>query len=195
MRALWIDSGNDPEWEKVTAYKITSLFFDLLDPRVTPAYLAQWVARQKTVGVYAVSSWPSLSGGGQEFAEKVSARLSPISPNIPKVQLDVEQHDAQFVIDAITRWRELRPIQATSWTMEPFQVGWMTQELIDLVIRERIRVVPQYYLGNMAPVAADRAALEFVKRGVPASQVSGFYDAAALPIAWDGWAFTQGRLP
>jgi hypothetical protein len=108
--------------------------------------------------------------------------------------MDIEYHDAQYVIDCLTRWRELRPFQDTSWTFEPFQAGWMSDELVSTVIDKKVRVVPQYYLGGMQPVAADRELIRMLNRGFPLSSISGFYDAAALPYGWDGFAFIQGRL-
>ena len=34
-----------------------------------------------------------------------------------------------------------------------------------------------------------------VNQGFPRALVTPMYDAAALPDPWDGFAFTQGRLP
>lgn len=199
MRAVWVDSGNDPVWEKVVEHKLTALFFDAFDARMSEKYLKDIVAKQKYAGIYIASNWPQVSGDGRDFAEKVSKRLAVVAPgalgDFPKVQLDIEQHDPRFIVDVFTRWRELRPNQATSWTLEPFQAGWFTDELVKSIIANRIRVVPQLYLGNMVPTAGDRVALELVKRGIPPTMISGFYDAAALPVGWDGWAFTMGRLP
>jgi hypothetical protein len=39
------------------------------------------------------------------------------------------------------------------------------------------------------------AARDLTKRGLPDGLITPFYDAARLPYAWDGFAFTMGRLP
>jgi hypothetical protein len=200
MRALWVDSGNDPDWVKVQAYKITHLYFDLFDPRVRNAYLSHVKARGYGVGVYVVSNWAQVAGDGKTFAEKVSKQLSIVAPgpdvaSFPKVQLDIEQHDPVFILDALGRWRELRPKRDTSWTMESMQGGWMTPAFVTGVLACKVRVVPQYYLGDMSPVAQDVGLKDLLNAGFPASIVTGFYDAAVLPREWDGFAFTMGRLP
>ena len=200
MRTLWIDSGNDPDWAKVQEHGMTHLYFDLFDPRVRPAYLNAVKAKGYGVGVYVVSNWPQVSGDGKTFAEKVSAQLSIVAPgpdvaSFPKVQLDIEQHDPVFILDALERWRELRPKRDTSWTMESMQAGWMSPAFVTGVLACRVRIVPQYYLGDMSPVAQDVALKDMLNAGFPASIVTGFYDAKALPAYWDGFAFTMGRLP
>lgn len=199
MRALWIDRNNDPDWVKVAAYKMTALYFDMTDLRVHTSYLQNVQSRGYAAGVYVAPNWAGFEGDGRQFAEKVDAQLKlivPIAgPSFPKVQMDIEKHDAQYVIDCLSRWRELRPNQDTSWTFEPNQTGWMSDELVVAVVANRVRIVPQYYLGGMQPVAADRELIRLIGRGFPVSSISGFYDAAALPYGWDGFAFTQGRLP
>jgi hypothetical protein len=42
---------------------------------------------------------------------------------------------------------------------------------------------------------SDMVLRDLTKRGFPESSVSMFYDAAQLGVGWDGYAFTQGRLP
>jgi hypothetical protein len=180
---------------------MTHLFFDLFDPRVRRTYLENVRARGYGDGVYVATNWPQVSGGGKTFAEKVSAQLSIVDPGpdykaAPKVQLDMEQHDPVFILDALRRWRELRPKRDTSWTMESFQGGWMSPTFVAEVISRRVRIVPQYYLGDMSPVAQDVALKDMLNAGFPASLVTGFYDAAALPLyRAEGFFFTQGRLP
>jgi hypothetical protein len=58
-----------------------------------------------------------------------------------------------------------------------------------------VRVIPQLYTGSMEPLAADRVALDLVLHSFRDERIFGFYDAAALPERWEGYAFTQGRLP
>jgi hypothetical protein len=79
--------------------------------------------------------------------------------------------------------------------MESFQGGWMDDELVKAIRETRTRVSPQYYYGDMTVVAQDRALVDLLNRGIPHQAISGFYDAKALPAAWDGFAYHQGRLP
>jgi hypothetical protein len=196
MRALWIDAGNDPHWAKMDQFD--TLYFALNDPRVTKQYLQGVASKGFGVGVYVVTNWagfnqPSGANFANAVADKVNTlRMSNVSP---RVQLDAEQHDPQFIIDMVTQWRKRLPYQATSWTMEAMQGGWMTDEMVAAVLAARIRVVPQAYTGDMRPIAQDAALRDLLRRGFPETSISLFYDAAALPLEWAGFAFTMGRLP
>ena len=71
----------------------------------------------------------------------------------------------------------------------------MSPAFVSEVVALRVRVVPQYYKGDMAEVAQDVALKDMLAAGFPYQLVTGFYDAAALPLFnWEGFAFTMGRL-
>ena len=204
MKSLWVDAGNDPDWAKVESHQITHLFFALYDPRVTRSYLSDVAAKGYGTGVYVVSTsdsnsaWAEFGPAGKSFADKVSAKVTPliVSPSKPKVQLDMEEHDAVRVLEALEQFRMLHPKQDVSWTMEAGQGGWMTPEFVDAVLKCKVRLVPQCYNGAMTEVwDALTFARDLTKRGFPDSIISPFYDAAHLPVGWDGFAFTMGRLP
>lgn len=196
MRAVWIDEGNDPDYAKCKAHGIDTLYFALRDPRVTRAYLDAVHARGYQVGVYAAWNWPEYSGTGRHFAERVAADVRALRRTglDPRVQLNDETHSAARIRELLGRWRELYPYQATSWTLEGMQGGWHTPELVRAVLSARVRLAPQAYTGNMERIAEDAVLRDLTRRGYPEEIVSLFYDAAQLPRAWDGWAFTQGRL-
>lgn len=195
MRAIWIDENNDPDWVKMAAFGFGMIFHSLNEPVdiLRPKLLK---ARSKAIpGVYTAWNWhPSLNG--TQYAEYVHQRVTKLGdiPNL-RVQFDIEAHDPQYILDCLERWRELRPTMGTSWTLESMQGGWMTPEFVRRVLDAKVRVVPQYYTGDMRPFAQDVAMKDLIRRGFPISSISGFYDAAALPLEWDGFAFTQGRLP
>ena len=204
MRACWIDAGNDPDWVKLAAHKMTALYFPTSDPTADVARrLKETRSRGLAAGLYVASNWgpPHTSTDGITFAEIVSEYMrdvvpaAELKPSHPKVQFDIEQHDPEFILETLRRWRTLNSTQDTSWTMEPFQGGWMSAEFVAEIVKLKVRVVPQYYLGGMEPVAQDMALRELLRAGFPEAMVSGFYDAAALPARWDGFAFLQGRLP
>ena len=218
MKALWIDSGNDPAYERITAAGIKWLFFAGTDQRVTKPYLASVAARGYQTGIYFAWNWypTQASFVGDVLAKMKALRVSNSSP---KLQLDVELHDAGYVISAINSVRAVYPNQDLSWTMESFQAakgGWWTDALTQCLIDKHVRVVPQFYRGQMAQitlrdsdpatfwkqiadeqVAQVEVAFEIENRGIPRSVISGCYDAACLPSngRWSGWSFTQGRLP
>lgn len=201
MRYTWVDFGNDPAWDVIAPHAINGLFFHLYDPRLNAGYLDGVRRRGPAVGIYAADSWgPIGDGSGAEAAREVDAQVRRIVPNatpaFPKVQLDLERHDPGWILDCLREWRRLRPKQDTSWTFEPMQGGWMDREtFVKPLLSLRVRLVPQTYGGSMQRFAEDVVLRDLTRRGVPEHVVSPFYDAAALPIGWDGYAFTQGRLP
>jgi len=194
MKALWVDSGNDPDFVKVDGF--THLFFDMFDPRITRAYLVWVESKGFKTGLYMVTNWPQFVGKtGKQVAEIVDDRVSKVGTKVTKIQFDMEEHDPDFILAVLQRWRQLRPKQDTSWTMESWQGGWMSPEFVQEILSLRVRVVPQYYKGNMEVAAQDVGLKDMLKAGFPYEIVTGFYDAAALPWGWEGFAFTMGRLP
>ena len=201
MKAVWVDEGNDPNLPVIDKAGIDQLYFSLQDPRVTLEYLNRYVGKGYGVGVYVVSNWGGYQGlSGADFAKKVAAQVRKIRvSNVqPRVQLDMEQHDPDYVIQVLDQWRREPGMkwQATSWTMEGLQGGWLAQpSLLQAVIDNRIRVVPQAYTGDMKRISEDLIYKDMRNAGYPDSIISLFYDAKDLGIGWDGWAFTMGRLP
>lgn len=199
MRALWVDGGNDCDWAKASAHKMTALYYPANDP---PADVRRRIGdtRQHLLypGLFAAWNWwPALDGGS--FAEKVHSLVTtctPVGTPAPKVQLDMETHDPAYILEALRRFRALRPVQDTCWTLEGGQGGWMTPAFVAEVISLRVRISPQLYDGSMTEVWDSLAfARDLTKRGFPDSLITPFWDAAHLPVAWNGWAFSQGRLP
>jgi hypothetical protein len=199
MRSVWVDSGNDPDWESGARHGINGYYIALSDPQWHERIL-DIRNRGYAAGVYAAWNWwGDFTGRGAAFAEEVNGRIREKvkfpKPSWPKVQLDNEDHDMNQILFMLRRWRELWPKQDTSWTMESFQGGLMSPEFVQEVISLRVRVVPQAYTGNMQRMSEDGALRDLLRRGFPEALVTLFYDAAQLPINWDGFAFTQGRLP
>lgn len=198
MKWVWVDAGNDPQYEKLAANGIKGCFFALSDPRVTKPYLQAVAARGFAAGVYMAWNWPQYAGKtGKEMAELVNDQVAPliVSDRLPKVQFDIEEHDPSLIGSCLLRWRQLRRSQDTSWTLEGMQGGWMDKAFVTVVLGTKVRVAPQSFTGDMRPQAQDAVLRDLTRRGFPESIVSLFYDAAHLPIDWSGWAFTQGRLP
>ena len=199
MRYAWIDSPDNPYWETLERHGIDGLFFDPRQPRVTKAYLEEIALRNKAVGIYIGHAWPELGTTPESFVTKAVEWATPLrkSNSFPRVQWDLEQHDPEFILAVLKLWRQKFPWpQSTSWTLESFQGGWMDREaFVKPVLACRVRVVPQYFHGDMTPFAQDESMKDLMARGFPADIISGCYDAARLPDRWRGFAFTQGRLP
>lgn len=200
MRAVWVDEGNDPNWDKLARHQITWAFVSLNDPQVRRRVQAVR-DRGLVAGVYSAWSWyPGMSG--PEFAQSVHSRLADLFPDAtptwPRVQLNDETHDPDRIESMLRRWRQVRPYTATSWTLEGMQGGWATHPpLVKACVDLRIRVVPQAYSGNMSPWDPLAVVRNLTRngKGYPDSLVTPFQDAASLRPWWDGFAFTMGRLP
>lgn len=199
MNYVWIDVNSDPDWSRLARHGIDGVYLALGDARTTRVALRDAANRGFTVGVYMASNWGEYVGlSGPQIAEAVHQRVQPLvwsRTSRPKVQFDMEEHDPEKIASCLERWRELQPARDTSWTMESMQGGWMSGDFVQRVRKCKVRVVPQFYRGDMSPIAADASLRDLMERGFPESLVTGFWDAAALPHYWRGWAFTQARLP
>lgn len=198
MRFVWVDAGNNASWAQLQAHGITGEFYAASDPAAAVKQrLDDSKARRHAAGIYGAWNW--IDGDGEEFAEWLDDRVGQIVPSptaaFPKVQLNNERHDADDILRMLRRWRALRPKQDTSWTMEGGQGGWMSPAFVDEVMKLKVRVVPQLYNGAMTEAWDSLTfARDLTKRGFPDALISPFYDASRLPVGWDGFAFTQGRL-
>ena len=195
MRFVWTDAGDDPSWGVGDVHGINGYFAPLFDS-ITPAVLDETIARRHAYGVYLGHNWfPALSA--KQLAAKVSTEYKRLAARRPKlrVMLNLEEHDPPFVLGVLQAWRELHPYVSTSWSCEGMQGGWMDQNFVSGVLACRVRIVPQCFSGNMTRFESDVVLRDLTRRGFPENIVSPFYDAAALGLSWDGYAFTMGRLP
>ncbi len=195
MRAVWIDEGTDADRAKLRTHGITAPYFSVRDPRVTSDYLDAAATEGFRPGLYAAYNWyPWHDGVG--FAEKCDAELRRIAwRGNPPLCADIETHDVAYILAFLKRWRELRPKRLTYWTLEGFQGGLFSPANVSAINAASVGVVPQHYTGDMRPLAADRIAIDLIARGFHILRLWGFYDGAALPERWEGFVFTQGRLP
>lgn len=198
MRAVWLYPGRQPDHPKLAAAGIDSVYFDIRDPQLSAAYLADVRKSGLEVGVYAVSSWwPELTAA--QFAAKTSSLLEQVvptsPPDFPKVCLDIETKAVAFVLGALRAWRTHRPKRVTDWTLEGHQGGIFTPGQL-LAIAGLVRyVVPQAYDANVQPWDAFAMALDLYEHGLPFPKIVPFLSAAHLLPWWQGYAFTQDQLP
>jgi hypothetical protein len=201
MRYAWTDWGDDPSYNAA----FNGYFFPAFDP-LTSRALIQTVPSMNVKGIYTVST----SDPSSPWFPKMSRSLSPgtVVDNVQsvynglaipglRVQFDMEEKDPDRILAILTAWRIANPTVGTSWTMEAGQAGWMNDPTFrDAIIALKMRIVPQCYNGAMTQVWDTWAYLKpLVDGGYPTSILSPFYDAKHLPVGWDGFAFTVGRLP
>lgn len=207
MKGSWGDLNQDPPYAKLADNGVTWPYFDIRDPRLTPAYLDAVKAHPGIdgVGVYAVrgtSSWPETDDlTPAQFADWIDRELKAIGwLGNPVVMLDIEGMDdlVAFVRATLRRWRELRPKRTTDLTIEGHKGGlFRPADVVDIAAKVRW-VVPQSYDGAMRPWDTYAMAADLYAAGFAPASVRPFYDAAALLPWWgipDGFAFTWGRLP
>jgi hypothetical protein len=204
MRALWLDAGSDPDFAKAKREGMTALYLPISDPMADLQRRAADIrANGYAVGVYMAHNpqWPQFWGiGGASISDKMHSLVAQVGGKV-KVQFDYEQHtpaDYVHILAMLSRFRALQPAADISWTMEGHQGATMAAEFVELIVRLKVRVVPQCYDAPMThswcPLAMTR---DLTKRGFSDALVSPFYDAAKLDQVqwWQGFAFLQSRLP
>lgn len=209
MRVCWLNLGEAPDYPKLNYYGIENVAFDIRDPilRTRPGGLhyLDVVAGRMAVKprVYIVQSWyPELSAVA--FARKADQQLRDVAwSGNPAIDLDIEKGkpltDAtyvDFVVAALREWRRIRPTRETSLTFEPHQGGLYNNRYHDVLeISQRVNhIVPQAYAGDMTPASAGLVQ-NLTDYGFPRNKIRVCLDAAIAQEPWDGWLFTQGRLP
>jgi hypothetical protein len=201
LRAPWVDEitstqSADPDWKKLAPIVPTRLYFSAR--AVTKAQLDE--ARKRClVGIYRVPEWDA-DLEPTEWAALLSDDVKRLGGNTAQlaVQANAETHSEAWLVAFWNEWRRLRPTRATSWAFEGIQggrLGIAPGTFRAQILSWRIRLVPEAYLGDMTPLDPAGVKRELEAWGFPGSIISPFYDAAALPAVWDGFAFTQERLP
>ena len=193
---VWVDEGNDPDYDKLAAHGISGVSLSIRE--ATPEKLADVAAHGFQTGVYFAWNWYPDATAAQ-LADTISAALQHLAPNSPpeqpRVCCDIETHDTEYLLAFFRRWRQHRPRRLTDFALEGFQGGIFSAAAVRELVALKVNMVPSNYTGSMAAFAADRVALDLAARGFPTDLLFGFYDGAALPINWQGYVFTQGRLP
>lgn len=191
---VWVDEGQPLDAAKLRAHGITAPYFSHRDPLTTAAMLDRARADGFAPGIYSAWNWyASLTA--REYALLLSGELKRIGwqGNAP-VCVDIETHDVAYVLAFFQEWRSLRPTRPTAWTFEGFQGGLFAPFAVSELVSRNVRFVPQFYRGDMSPVEHSPV-IDLLMSGFPGGWINGFYDAAALPYRWRGFAFTQARLP
>ena len=193
---VWVDEGNDPDYDKLVKHGISGVSLSLRE--ATIERLDELPLKGFQAGVYFAQNWYDAATG-HELADLVSARLQELAPgspfDFPRVCCDIETHDVVYLLEFFRRWRAHRPRRLTDFALEGFQGGLFSEAVAQELTLLHVNMVPSNYKGDMRPWAADRVALDLVDRGFAPDRLFGFYDGAALPAGWQGYVCTQGRLP
>lgn len=194
MRYVWVDAGNDPNFTKGDQHGITGYFMPMLDDRTTKEQMQNIKNHGKVAGIYFGHGWYGKPSP-KELVGYVAAEYNRVYVPDLRVMFNIEYHDPAYIAAVLEEWRKVRPNVGTSWSPEGMQGGWMTGDFVNRVVATKTRVVPQCFVGGMERRESDMVLRDLLKMGFPHQSVSMFYDAAQLGDGWDGYAFTQGRLP
>lgn len=132
--------------------------------------------------------------------DKVQKQIAPgTAGSFPKVMLNCETHDANWVIAMLKRWRAKSPRRETYWSPEGRQAGLFNPAQIQALNDMNIGVSPQAYTGhNQTPYQPHLPGVidEWLKAGLRANLLWMTWDGAwkPLPYNWQGFVFTQGRM-
>lgn len=202
MRFTWTVAGDDPDYGNCKAHGINGLFAPMFDSLTTNAYLRGFQQQGFKAGLYVGHNWFPEKGPLALASHVVTEymRLTRAQGGAPalagvRLMMNLEQHNPVFILKCLTSIRGLLPKVGLSWSPEGMQGGWMSDEFVAGILVLKIRVVPQAFIGTMQRVESDQTLRDLLDRGFPESSVSVFYDAAQLGVNWDGYAFTEGRLP
>ncbi len=195
MRFTWTVAGDDPDYGNCRAHGITGLFAPLFNTLTTKTYLQIFKAEGFTVqGLYLGHNWfPSLHA--VKLPDKVVTEYKRIALPGTRLMLNLEQHDPEFILACATRVRSQLKTVGLSWSPEGHQGGWQSPEFVSAMVALKIRAVPQCFVGNMERRESSAIVADLVTAGWPFTSVSPFLDAAQLGHDWEGYAFTEGRLP
>ena len=207
MRGCFIDHGNEPNYDLLRRRGINEVLIPGENsPMANPVKVKEAYDRGFKVTVMFAWNWTGGFATGALFARWCHERLKTIGhPAVnPEVMLDIETgaglnqfNYADWVADCITEWRKLRPQRATYLTLESMQGGCFNGKAAQQakVISGFQAIIPQYYTGDERPQAGDVALRDLLLYGFPYQMLRGFYLARDLPINWNGYAWTQGKLP
>lgn len=209
MRAIFVDENNETDIGLCQTHGITSPFLSVRDSRTTLTVLEQ--LRDKhgmSPGLFACSQgtgWPHpTTHSGPGFADWLYSKVNTIAPGtkggFPKVMLNCETHDTQWIMSMLKRWRKHSPYRETYYCPEGRQAGIFSKTDVAQINQMGIYVVPQAYRGEeKVPYEPHYPGVidEMLKAGFNPNRLFLCWDGAwkqHLPYNWQGFIFTQGRL-
>lgn len=176
-------------YDDLKALGINGIYLSAQDNLATKAKRAEVVSKGFKVGLFYPGS--GLFQDGAQAARAVEARLVEFAGadnGQTAVLLDFEpsQGSAPFWTSFVPEWRALRPGRVTDMTPEPFKAFVLP---VDLLLNARFDIKVQTYFGDMSPVDAREAAMDWIRRGATDEQVRGFVGGgrkSPLPTLYQG---------
>lgn len=218
MKSIWrVNPDGSLYWPSVAAREaekklgVTDVMYPLLAKNPSTgkyvpndveinAHYAQDISHHFGYRIYYDPSWDSDINGGS-IATKTIAAARDVGVYFKGVMWDIEYHYCdQIIIDCIDTWRRAFPKGPIAWTMEPFQSGWITPELVAKVNNDvNMIVCPQNFYGNMIPAGIRNGKdvrQDLIAKGFASNRVKFMYDAAkSIPSTWDGCILGEETLP
>jgi hypothetical protein len=198
MKAALVLRGGPkvPDLAKLTRYGATRLYWEAADNQVDASLLDAVRAKGFEVGVMRDPSWDGANP--IQLAETLNADVIRLGSNAKQcaVMADIELHSPGYVLSFITEWRKLRPTRPLAWTLEPYQAGWFSRDLVDKINADpNLIVLPQLYFGDMTPQVESLVAMDVQSAGVSRDRVRCFYGLKNAVKAWDGCLYDLINLP
>jgi len=193
-----------PPWKRMHDLGVTDFYVPALmyDPtigkfvknknEITVAYKEGVRSQGFGYRIYRDPSWNSMIDAGsiiQAAANDIAA--AGIGEYIPYM-FDIEYHAPDLIADVLEGFRARFPKGPVSWTLEPFQGGWFTPRLVNVINKDpNLVVVPQNFYGNMTPAdpttGGQKVRQNLIDQGVASNRVKIFYDGSCyIPSDWDG---------
>lgn len=206
MKAALVLRGGPrfPQWDKLKRYGVTRIYWEAGDPQLDAKLLDDVRSRpcdanpavKYEVGLMRDPSW----GGNdpRDLAETINDDLVRLGSSAKQcaVMADIEYHDPGYIVQFLGEYRALRPTRPLSWTLEPNQSGWFSQELVWKINADPNLVVsPQLYYGNMAPAVESLVALNAAQAGIAETRIRCFYGLNNCLAAYDGFLYDPINLP
>jgi hypothetical protein len=137
------------------------------------------------------------------IVNKMDHAFQLCNPYVKGVMWDIEDHFVNDRVCAIVDlWRGKHPTGAIAWTQEPFQAGWMNDNLVKKVNSDtNMVIVVQDFFGDMTPAGTRNGISpkqELLNKGFAANRVKVFYDGKRVnewKNNWDGCILSEERLP
>jgi hypothetical protein len=114
---------------------------------------------------------------------------------------DDEWHGSPRIRSLLAAWRTVRKTRETGWSFEPFQGGWIDDNLVRIINDDRNLILyPQLYYGGMEPCSEGAVWKDLLVRKILWTKLRRTYGAISsiqtrapylLPDRWDGVDFTM----
>src|SRR6476469_1732222 len=167
MKGIWRTNPAEgpafPDWTKLSARGVTDFYVPALSydkttgkyvpntRQVNPTYCRDILSRMG-YRIYRDPSWDSTHKPEELVAKALMDVREVVDMGYVPYMYDIEYHDPSFVIKTIKAHRLVFPKGPVAWTLEPWQGGWFTPELVDVVNRDpNLVVVVQNFFAGMQP--------------------------------------------